>query len=390
VTSTTVGSTLRLGLVLGLSLGTACVLDASAAVGRKAQTPAPAQTSPQPDAQNDAQSQPPSQSPSQPQTVVPAPNAPPAVAVETFHPADPAKARYSVQVMEGALERSVRFAASQMNRRLQAVSPDLIQLSGAARARGFRLPGYGVFFDVDVPAALRHTMGWTLRLMQQSDQNVQRALSALRRSLNDLDPKQRAEAEAYLKLLETRFQPPPSRPRMILGPQGLTPEQTNTDQTTTPATEAVRATGNVTMTPVNNGTSTSAAAPAMAGNDATGASGGATAASGAGVAGAEPTAPTAAPTAEDLAWAQNPDLAYEMEVRDALIGAMLEYGSTLSLAPDEYLTVAARDSENLVMPGDLSETVTVLLRIKGSDLADFRAGRLPEADARHRIEIREF
>jgi hypothetical protein len=98
----------------------------------------------------------------------------------------------------------------------------------------------------------------------------------------------------------------------------------------------------------------------------------------------------AAPTADDLAWAQNPDLAYEMEVRDALVSAMLEYGGTLSLGPDEYLTVAARDSENVVMPGDLSETVTVLLRIKGSDLYEYKSGHLTEADARRRIEVREF
>jgi hypothetical protein len=69
---------------------------------------------------------------------------------------------------------------------------------------------------------------------------------------------------------------------------------------------------------------------------------------------------------------------------------MLEYGSTLTLGPEEYLTVAARDSENVVMPGDLSETVTVLLRIKGSDLAAYQSGHLSEADARRRIEVREF
>jgi hypothetical protein len=352
-----VGSTQRptrvgiaLVLMLAVSVGTGCVLEAR--VQQQAETPAP-----------DLQSQP----AAPPQVGVPI--APPAtvpqsngVAVETFHPADPAKARYNVQVMEGVLASAVRYAATQMNKRLQAVSPDLLQLSGAARARGFRLPNYGVFFDVDVPAALRHTMGWTLRLMQQSDQNVQRALSSLRQSLDQLDPKQRAQAENYLKLLETRFQPMPTRPRMV-----LPPDQNANDQTA--PTEAVRATSSGNMTLVN-GTTTAPAA-----NDPS-------------AAGAPP---AAAPTADDLAWAQNPDLAYEMEVRDALIGAMLEYGSTLSLGPEEYLTIAARDSDNIVLPaGDLSETVTVLLRIKGSDLAEYKAGRLSESDARRRIEIREF
>jgi hypothetical protein len=286
------------------------------------------------------------------------------------------------------LERAVRYAAGQMNRRLQAVSPDLLQLSGSARARGFRLPGYGVFFDVDVPAALRHTMGWTLRLMQQSDQNVQRALGELKQMVAVLDPKQRTQADFALKLLETRFEPPP-RPRSV-GPQQ---EQPTGDAA---AAETV--------------TASSAAAPAgaptgpgpLASNVGSSGLGGATIINTTTAAPPEsipapaptavpaPGAPEAGPTADDLAWAQNPDLVYEMEVRDALVSAMLEYGSTLSLGPDEYLTLAARDSDNVVMPGDLSETVTVLLRIKGSDLYEYKSGRLTEADARRRIEVREF
>jgi len=384
-------STLRLSLCLGLgtvlAASVANVAVAQTAPGLNAgassapdkagttATPTPATDTQTPAGpETAAPSQTPSPQPSQP-SAAQSPAAPPAsAALEPFRPADPAKARYNVQVMEGVLERAVRYAASQMNRRLQAVSPDLLQLSGAARARGFRLPGYGVFFDVDVPAALRHTMGWTLRLMQQSDQNVQRALSALRQSLGDLDPKQRAQAEGYLKLLETRFQPPPNRPRMVIGPQGQSPDPSNAE----PAAEAVRATSasSPNLTLVNNAPQpVNPSTPAPSANDPAAAT-------------PPPASPT--PTADDLAWAQNPDLAYEMEVRDALVGAMLEYGSTLTLAPDEYLTVAARDSENIVMPGDLSETVTVLLRIKGSDLSEFKSGRLTEAEARRRIEVREF
>ncbi len=358
-----VGSTQRptrvgiaLVLMLAVSVGTGCVLEARAQ--QQAEKSAPdTQSPPAAPPQAGVPVAPPATAPA---STAPLPNS---VTMETFHPADPAKARYNVQVMESVLASAVRYAATQMNKRLQAVSPEALQLSGAARARGFRLPNYGVFFDVDVPAALRHTMGWTLRLMQQSDQNVQRALSSLRQSLDQLDPKQRAQAENYLKLLETRFQPMPTRPRMV-----LPPDQNANDQTA--ATEAVRATssGNVTLV---NGTTTAPAA-----NDPAAAAG---------------APPAAAPTADDHAWAQNPDLAYEMEVRDALIGAMLEYGSTLSLGPEEYLTIAARDSDNIVLPaGDLSETVTVLLRIKGSDLAEYKAGRLSESDARRRIEIREF
>jgi hypothetical protein len=50
-------------------------------------------------------------------------------------------ARYKVRVMEGVLEKSVQQAALRLNEQLQRVSPDLIQLAGAAHARGYRLEG---------------------------------------------------------------------------------------------------------------------------------------------------------------------------------------------------------------------------------------------------------
>jgi hypothetical protein len=365
------GSALSLGWVLGATPATAQTTAApeaptpvAGAPGAQVTGAGPGSTpSPQP-ATQPATPLPSAEQPSTQQP--PQPRPAPAAAVV---PVDPVKARYNVQVMEGVLERAVRYAASQMNRRLQAVSPDLLQLSGAARARGFRLPSYGVFFDVDVPAALRHTMGWTLRLMQQSDQNVQRALSALRQSVADMDPKQRAQADIALKLLETRFQPPP-RSRLMVSPQG----QPAGESTPTDTVNATSGSGAPTFTNTNNG-----------------AAGGAATAVSTGTPVPAPAESAPPPSSEDdRAWAQNPDLAYEMEVRDALVGAMLEYGSTLALGPDEYLTVAARDSENVVMPGDLSETVTVLLRIKGSDLNEYKSGRLSEADARRRIEVREF
>lgn len=307
--------------------------------------------------------------------------APPA---QALHPIDPVKARYTVQVMESVLERAVRYAAGRMNTRLQAVSPDLLQLSGAARARGFRLPGYGVFFDVDVPAALRHTMGWTLRLMQQSDQNVQRAVAELKQLMNGVDPKQRAQAEMALKLIEMRFEPPP-RPRANSPQQDQQAPEPSAAETVTASSAAPVGSGplNANLSNVSAVSMMAPAPPAPAESVPPPTS----------VPNPVPPSATpepAAPTADDLAWAQNPDLAYEMEVRDALVSAMLEYGSTLSLGPDEYLTVAARDSENVVMPGDLSETVTVLLRIKGSDLNEYKSGRLTEEDARRRIEVREF
>jgi hypothetical protein len=281
-----------------------------------------------------------------PPTVVAQEPAPPAP-VRVNEPVPPAKSRYLVQVMEGVFQNAVRYAATEMNRKLQAVSPDLLQLSGAARARGFRLDGYGVFFDVEVPAALRQTMGWTARMLQQQDQTLERAIVQLRRLMGELDGKRRLDAETALKLLELRARPFLQRQNPY-GPLLVPTDRVQATSAPSGANQAADAvtTGNAISTPRD--------------------------------------------TELDRAWMQNPDSAYEVEVRDALIGAMLAHGSTLALQPDEWLTVAARDNQSVVVPGDLTETVTVILRIKGSDLTEFAAGRLSEADARRRVEVREF
>jgi hypothetical protein len=93
--------------------------------------------------------------------------------------------------------------------------------------------------------------------------------------------------------------------------------------------------------------------------------------------------------ADALLW-RSPDLAYEEHVREALIGAMLDWGALLPLGPDEWLTVAARDNQDVVMPGAAPDVVTIILRVKGSDLADRLAGRVSTDDLRRRVEVREF
>ena len=69
---------------------------------------------------------------------------------------------------------------------------------------------------------------------------------------------------------------------------------------------------------------------------------------------------------------------------------MLDFGGLLPLAADEWLTVAARDNQDVIIPGDIAEVVTVIMRVKGSDLAEFKAGRLTADDVRKRVEVREF
>ena len=262
-----------------------------------------------------------------------------------------ADARYKVRVMEGVLEKSVQQAALRLNEQLQRVSPDLIQLAGAAHARGYRLEGYGLFFDVEVPAAMRQTMSWTARVMRQQHEGVTEALGALKRIAAELDPKERAEAERAMRQLELAVRPVPRGARPPERPMAAAPPQGGAIGASTSTIEA----------------------PAPASPDAD-----------------KPMIVVAPPSeAAAMLW-RSPDLAYEDQVREALIGAMLDWGALLPLGPDEWLTVAARDNQDVVMPGAAPDVVTIILRVKGSDLAERLGGRLSTDELRRRVEVREF
>jgi len=88
---------------------------------------------------------------------------------------------------------------------------------------------------------------------------------------------------------------------------------------------------------------------------------------------------------------ENPDAEYRQLVTQQLINAMLDHSHQLGLGADEWLTVAARGSQGPLLPDAVfDDRVPVTLRIKGGDLADFRAGRLTRDEARARVVIREF
>jgi hypothetical protein len=81
---------------------------------------------------------------------------------------------------------------------------------------------------------------------------------------------------------------------------------------------------------------------------------------------------------------------YRAAVKQALADAMLDYSKNLDLKPDEWLSVAARGSESALLPGEILQLTTVVLRVKGSDLADYLAGRLTKEQAREKVEVRQF
>ena len=231
--------------------------------------------------------------------------------------------RYQLRVMEGVLESAVQHGAQVVAVQLRRVSPDLMAFSGPARARGYRLDGYGVFFSVDVPA-VRRSVVWSMRTLERSGLDMSRALQSLRRAVETQnDVRTKRELEQALQLVELRVGPVAT---------GSTPS----------------------------------------------------------VAGAGPEDAAAQVVLEPPAAApRDPGEAYEREVTVALVDAMLDYSAPLALGPDEWLTIAARDNDDRLVAGELSDTVTITLRLRGSDLAAFRTGRLTRDEARQRVEVRE-
>ncbi len=63
--------------------------------------------------------------------------------------------------------------------RMRAIMPADMLLSENARARGFRLDGYGVFFDVQVPS-LEGTLPWVFQTLDQNDLQLDNALRMLK------------------------------------------------------------------------------------------------------------------------------------------------------------------------------------------------------------------
>src|SRR4051812_34314766 len=76
------------------------------------------------------------------------------------------QSRYQIGQMERLLEGAVEHGVANIRDRLQAVGPTELLISDNARARGFRLEGYGIFFDIVVPS-LDTTVLWSIRTLDQ-------------------------------------------------------------------------------------------------------------------------------------------------------------------------------------------------------------------------------
>ncbi len=234
------------------------------------------------------------------------------------------ESRYQIGQIERVLEGAVEHGATVIRDGLQAVMPADMLLTENARARGFRLEGYGVFFDVEVPS-LEGTLPWSFRTLDQNNLGLDNALTTVRtfvqaRAANDVNLQQ------ALKRIELQVAVGGGSPGVLAVPA-------SSDRVAAPAVPSVAA---------------------------------------------------------DSILA-NPNEAYRSAIRSALIDAMLEHSRGLGIGPTEWLTVAARGSDNRprLAPAD-TENRTVMITVRGSDLAAFLGGQITRDEAAARVEVRVF
>jgi hypothetical protein len=95
-----------------------------------------------------------------------------------------------------------------------------------------------------------------------------------------------------------------------------------------------------------------------------------------------------AAVAPDLPDPRTADEMYTDTIKSALIEAMLSFGPVLRLGDDEWLTIAARAATPAVQ-NQLDDSSSIVIRIKGADLAAYMAKQLSREDVLKKIEIKE-
>jgi hypothetical protein len=237
--------------------------------------------------------------------------------------------RYQIATMERVLEGAVEHGAKVTRDRLQSVDWPEMLLSDNARVRGYRLEGYGLFFDVAVPM-LEGSLTWSFRTLDQNNLGLESALTALRSLVE--------------KSGDTNFEQALKRVELQVAPVSL-----NLPAPPLPP-EARTLTG-------------SAAAAA-------------------------PVPPPAAPADAIL---DDPVEAFRAEIRDALMNAMLDHGAALRLTPTDQFTIAARGSDDRTVLGPLRDDAqTIMITVSGSDLTAYLSGQIGRDEARQRMSVRVF
>jgi hypothetical protein len=248
---------------------------------------------------------------------------------------DAQKRRNQIKLLEGVLQNAAGLGAEHVAKKLQVLDPGVTVLVGQPRARGFVLETYGIFFDVEVPALIQSVV-WSQMILQR-DAQIGTALESLRRALESMPAgPDRSQAQQAFRRLEMQVGPLPQRGGRAVSAANAAA----TDVATTPPGSPA--------TPLN----------------------------------------ASAPVEIPANW--DPLAEYTTAVQNQLIEAMLDYSQGLNLGPDEWLTVAARDSHGPVMPGQIDDAQTIVLRVKGSDLAAYAADRTRREEIRRKVEVRVF
>ena len=241
--------------------------------------------------------------------------------------------RYQITTMERVLEGAVEHGAKVTRDRLQAIVPADMLLSDNARVRGYRLEGYGLFFDVAVPM-LEGSLTWSFRTLDQNNLGLESALTALRSLVE--------------KSGDTNFEQALKRIELQVAPVSI---------------------NNPTPAPVLAGARTLTGSAAVVPDPA-------------------PAAP--APAVAD-AILDDPVEAFRAEIRDALMNAMLDHGAALRLAPTDLLTIAARGSDDRTVLGPLNDDAqTIMISVTAADLTAYLSGQIGRDEARQRMTVRVF
>jgi len=240
---------------------------------------------------------------------------------------------YHIRQIEGVLANAVKAGASTLAYQMQMSEPSLFVTSGA-RARGFELEGFGVFFDVDVPAMLQSAV-WSVQARQEQQQYI----DSLQATVTDakINPTVRRMAEIELRRVQRNLGLPAMPAQLVAAPQPAAQGVVTAQTTDQPATADARM--------------------------------------------------VSAPVAP-LPDVRDPNERYTEAIKDKLIDAMLAYGMALRLGDEEWLVIAARATSGDLMPGQLDDAASILLRIKGADLNAHATQKISRDEVIKRIEIK--
>ena len=238
--------------------------------------------------------------------------------------AEQERSRLQIANMERVLESVVEDTHS---RQLESMMPEMFTFEGVSRARGFRLEGYGVFFDVDLPPVPR-SIEWTLKILDTGAFLAPDVQQLKRHVAGIPDATLRRQLEPIVQRMETKLA---SGATVARGSSG-DPEAASADGVAV-SSRGVR--------------SDPAPSPRM-----------------------------------------DPVRAYLAQLRGLIAGAMVDYGGTIQMSADEWLVVAAREVQPALAPGTPIET-TLTFRIKGGDLAAFQARQISRDEAVRRVEVRQ-